>query len=205
MRQLPTTGVTDFGGAPMTSVLKSIQQPELTYQTNVSGTHRVLEGARAAGVHALVFASTNAVTGPMEDPTITERARLHPLTPYGATKAAAEMLLSAYTNCYGISGAALRFSNVYGPGMEATDSFIPRLMRAARGGEGVQRHDPGGEPRGDERQRQHRKQRAVFVAEQSRFERRWPGGRRRRQQRCAVSGAQRPVVGDERRAKLVVR
>ena len=63
---------------------------------------------------------------------------LRPLTPYGATKAAAEMLLGSYANCYGITGAALRFSNVYGPGMGEKDSFIPRLMRAARDGEGVQ-------------------------------------------------------------------
>jgi UDP-glucose 4-epimerase len=48
--------------AAVTSVLKSIQQPELTYQTNVAGTHRVLEGAREAGVKAFVLASTNAVT-----------------------------------------------------------------------------------------------------------------------------------------------
>jgi len=48
------------------------------------------------------------------------------------------MLLGSYANCYGITGAALRFSNVYGPGMGEKDSFIPRLMRAARDGEGVQ-------------------------------------------------------------------
>jgi UDP-glucose 4-epimerase len=47
------------------------------------------------------------------------------------------MLLGSYANCYGITGAALRFSNVYGPGMGEKDSFIPRLMRAARDGEGV--------------------------------------------------------------------
>ncbi len=39
-------------------MLKSVEQPELTYRTNVLGTHRLLEGARAAGVTALAFAST---------------------------------------------------------------------------------------------------------------------------------------------------
>jgi UDP-glucose 4-epimerase len=67
-----------------------------------------------------------------------ERVPLRPLTPYGATKAAAEMILGAYSSCYDINCTALRFSNVYGPGMEAKDSFIPRLMRAARDGSGVQ-------------------------------------------------------------------
>lgn len=119
--------------AAVTSVLKSIEEPERTYQTNVAGTHRLLEGARAAGVKALVFASTGgAITGPMEEPKITERALLRPLTPYGATKAAAEMLMSAYTSVFGVRCTYLRFANVYGPGMQAKDSIVARLMRCIR-------------------------------------------------------------------------
>jgi UDP-glucose 4-epimerase len=119
--------------AAVTSVLKSMEQPELTFQTNVVGTHRLLEGARAAGVKALVFASTGgAITGPMEEPKITERALLRPLTPYGATKAAAEMLMSAYTSVFGVRCTFLRFANVYGPGMQAKDSIVARLMRCIR-------------------------------------------------------------------------
>jgi UDP-glucose 4-epimerase len=116
--------------AAVTSVLRSIEQPEKTYQTNVHGTHRVLEAAREAGVGSLAFASTNAVTGPMEEPAITEGARLRPLTPYGATKAAGEMLMSAYTEVYGVRCTALRLTNVYGLGMYAKDSIVARLMRA---------------------------------------------------------------------------
>jgi UDP-glucose 4-epimerase len=118
--------------AAVTSVLKSVEHPELSYRTNVLGTHRVLEGARAAGVRSLVFASTNAVTGPIAAPAITEQATLRPLTPYGATKAAGEMLMSAYTASYGVRCTALRLTNVYGPGMQAKDSVIARLMRAVR-------------------------------------------------------------------------
>ena len=116
----------------MTSVLRSVEQPELTYRTNVAATHALLEAARAAGVGSLVFASTNAVTGPMDEPAITEAAVLRPLTPYGATKAAGEMLMSAYTASYGVRCACLRFTNVYGPGMQAKDSIVARLMRAIR-------------------------------------------------------------------------
>jgi UDP-glucose 4-epimerase len=120
--------------AAVTSVLRSIEQPEKTYQTNVHGTHRVLEAAREAGVGSLAFASTNAVTGPMEEPAIHERARLRPLTPYGATKAAGEMLMSAYTAVYGVRCTALRLTNVYGLGMYAKDSIVARLMRAIQTG-----------------------------------------------------------------------
>jgi UDP-glucose 4-epimerase len=118
--------------AAVTSVLRSVEQPELTYRTNVEGTHRLLEAARAAGVHSLAFASTNAVTGLTDVPAITESLPLAPLTPYGATKAAGEMLMSAYTAVYGVRCAVLRLTNVYGPGMQAKDSIVARLMRAIR-------------------------------------------------------------------------
>ncbi len=126
--------------AAVTSVLASVQDPVSTHLLNVDATARLLETARENEVRTFLFASTNAVVGAGSGPgeVITERTVLRPLTPYGATKAAAEMLIGSYANCYGITGAALRFSNVYGPGMAEKDSFIPRLMRAARDGEGVQ-------------------------------------------------------------------
>jgi UDP-glucose 4-epimerase len=124
--------------AAFTYVLASINDPVSTYRINVDATARLLELARENEVGTFLLASTNAVTGNVGGATITEQTVLRPLTPYGATKAAGEMLLGSYANCYGITGAALRFSNVYGPGMTEKDSFVPRLMRAARDGEGVQ-------------------------------------------------------------------
>jgi UDP-glucose 4-epimerase len=118
--------------AAVTSVLRSLEHPEPTYRTNVAGTAALLEAAREGGVAALAFASTNAVTGPMRAPAIVESATLEPLTPYGATKAAAEMLMSAYTASYGVRCTSLRLTNVYGPGMQAKDSIVARLMRAIR-------------------------------------------------------------------------
>jgi UDP-glucose 4-epimerase len=133
----PGTGVIVHLAA-VTSVLRSIEDPVATYQTNVDATATLLELARTRGVGTFLLASTNAVVGDVGSDVITERAPLRPLTPYGATKAAAEMLLSCYSAVYGIAGCALRFSNVYGPGMQHKDSFVPRLMRAARDGRGVQ-------------------------------------------------------------------
>lgn len=129
--------------AAVTSVLRSVEDPAATYELNVAATARLLERCRQAGVPSFILASTNAVTGDVGRSVITERVPLRPLTPYGATKAAAEMLLSAYAGSYGMSCASLRFSNVYGPGMEAKDSFVPRLMRAAAAGRGVQVYGDG--------------------------------------------------------------
>jgi UDP-glucose 4-epimerase len=118
--------------AAETSVLKSLEHPELIQRTNVTATAALLEAARVAGVKTLVFTSTNAVVGPMEGPAISESSRLRPMTPYGATKAAGEMLMSAYTQTLGLRCACLRLTNAYGPGMQAKDSIVARLMRAIR-------------------------------------------------------------------------
>jgi len=118
--------------AAVTSVLRSLEHPELTFRTNVVGTNAVLAAGRAAGVTSLAFASTNAVTGPMRAAKISEAATLQPLTPYGSTKAAGEMLMAAYTASYGLRCVCIRLTNVYGPGMQAKDSIVARLMRAIR-------------------------------------------------------------------------
>ena len=124
--------------AAVTRVLLSIEDPAGTHALNVTATAGLLEQARLKEIGSFVLASTNAVTGDVGSATINEQIALRPLTPYGATKAAGEMLLGSYAACYGMTGCALRFSNVYGPGMAEKDSFVPRLMRAARDGRGVQ-------------------------------------------------------------------
>lgn len=133
--------------AAATSVLRSVADPAGVYRTNVEVTADLLELCRAHGVPRMVFASTNAVTGDVGGTPISERMPLRPLTPYGATKAAAEMLLSAYTGVYGMRTCAVRFANVYGPGMRHKDSFVPRLMRAAATGGGVQVYGDGAQLR----------------------------------------------------------
>ena len=133
--------------AAITSVLRSAEQPQETFDTNVALTQGLLELARSRGVPRFVLASTNAVVGNVGTSTITEGTPLRPLTPYGATKAACEMLLSGYAGAYGMATCALRFTNIYGPGMAAKDSFVPRLMRAALAGGGVQVYGDGKQAR----------------------------------------------------------
>ena len=133
--------------AAITSVLRSAEQPQETYTHNVEMTQGLLELARQRGVQPFLLASTNAVVGNVGTSTITEASPLRPLTPYGATKAACEMLLSGYAGAYGMVTCALRFTNIYGPGMAAKDSFVPRLMRAALAGGGVQVYGDGTQAR----------------------------------------------------------
>lgn len=133
--------------AAVTSVLLSKEDPVGTYEENVAVTQGLLELARTRPVARFVFASTNAVVGNVGTRTITTDLAIRPLTPYGATKAACEMLMSGYAGSYGLSTCALRFTNVYGPGMSHKDSFVPRLMRAALSGGGVEIYGDGSQRR----------------------------------------------------------
>jgi UDP-glucose 4-epimerase len=136
-----TTGIVHL--AAVTSVLGSLRDPAGVHEVNVEATAGLLELARQREVPRFVMSSTNAVVGDVGAATIHEGLPPRPLTPYGATKAAAEMLLSGYAGGYGLACCALRLTNVYGPGMAHKDSLVPRLMRAARAGTTVQVYGDG--------------------------------------------------------------
>jgi UDP-glucose 4-epimerase len=122
-----------FHLAARTSVLESISDPHDVFRSNLVGFENALEFCRLNSIERVAFASTNAVVGSGTTDTITEVAPLAPLTPYGATKAAGEMLGSAYASSYGIAVGSIRLTNVYGPAMWHKDSIVPRLFRHAVG------------------------------------------------------------------------
>ncbi len=128
--------------AAITSVLLSAKDPHAVFETNVGATELILERCRVLGVERLVFASTNAVAGVVSG-TIDETVLPRPLTPYGATKAAAEMLFSAYAASYQMRTVALRFTNIYGEGMQSKDSVVARLMRCALSGSPISVYGDG--------------------------------------------------------------
>jgi UDP-glucose 4-epimerase len=94
---------------------RSVDEPALDARLNVVGTAAVLEAARRAGTRRVILASTAAVYGKPELLPTPEPGPLQPLTPYGASKAAAESYLDLYGRLYGLSTLALRMANVYGP------------------------------------------------------------------------------------------
>ena len=83
----PGTG-TIFHLAAVTSVLRSLEDPVGTYQTNVHATATLLELARTRGVGSFILASTNAVVGDVGRNTITERASLRRKGSAGAAEPA---------------------------------------------------------------------------------------------------------------------
>jgi nucleoside-diphosphate-sugar epimerase len=100
--------------------------------TNVAGTLRVAEAARAAGARRFVFVSSiKAVAEGSSDHPISELDRPAPSDPYGISKLEAERALSEYGRASGLEIAIVRPPLVYGPGVRA--NFL-QLMRAIANG-----------------------------------------------------------------------
>lgn len=134
--------------AGVKSVLRSVEDPHGVFLDNVAVTEALLERNRATAGAPVVFASTNALCGDVGDRLIDESVVPRPLTPYGASKAACEALLSAYAGSYGIRSVALRITNVYGPGMDERDGgIVAAVLRAARRDEPLVVHGDGGQRR----------------------------------------------------------
>ena len=103
-----------FHFAAQSSVPKSTEDPARDFEINVRGTLNVLEGARKAGVEAVIFASSSTVYGDAALPTPEDHPLL-PISNYGASKAAAEGYCSSYCALYGLKTASLRYYNIFGP------------------------------------------------------------------------------------------
>ncbi|ACX53048.1 NAD-dependent epimerase/dehydratase [Ammonifex degensii KC4] len=94
----------------------SLVRPVADAEANVLGTIRLLEASVKAGVQRIVYTSSAAVYGdPLYLP-VDEKHPICPLSPYGASKYAAEVYLFTYRRLYGIVPVVLRLANVYGPG-----------------------------------------------------------------------------------------
>ena len=97
-------------------VRQSIEDPGAYFQTNVMGTLNLLELCKERGIRKLVQASTSSVYGDSEKQPFTEDADSdRPLSPYAASKKAAEVLCHSYHHLHGTSITVLRFFTVYGP------------------------------------------------------------------------------------------
>jgi nucleoside-diphosphate-sugar epimerase len=123
--------------AAMVSVVQSVEEPLRAQAVNATGTLNVLEAARAAGVRRVVQASSCAVYGEPERLPVDETTPPCPLSPYAATKLAAEQAGQLYTRLYGLETVALRFFNVYGPRQDPTSPYaaaVPRFIAALRAG-----------------------------------------------------------------------
>lgn len=120
------------------SVPRSLADPVATHEVNVAGTMRVLEAARRAEGCHVVMASSSSVYGANEEMPKSERLAPRPMSPYAASKLAAESMALAYQHSYGLPVLAFRFFNVFGPLQPAGHVYaavVPSFVLAALTGQ----------------------------------------------------------------------
>jgi UDP-glucuronate 4-epimerase len=102
--------------AAQVGVRYSVVNPHAYIDSNLTGFANVLEGCRHSGVRHLVFASSSSVYGANTQMPFSEHQDTsHPVSLYGATKKANELMAHAYARLYGLPCTGLRFFTVYGP------------------------------------------------------------------------------------------
>ncbi|MEA2308201.1 MAG: dTDP-glucose 4,6-dehydratase, partial [Thermoleophilaceae bacterium] len=103
---------------------RSIADQDAFARTHVIGTSVLLDAVREHGVGRYVQVSTDEVYGSIAAGSFTEESPLNPSSPYSATKAAGDLLVSAYVHTHGISASICRGSNNYGP-RQYPEKLIP--------------------------------------------------------------------------------
>lgn len=98
------------------SVPESIANPEITNQTNVTGSLNVLRACVAKNIRNIIATSSAAVYGDCKDLPISENSSTIPTSPYGASKLAMENYMQAFANSFDLNCISLRIFNVYGKG-----------------------------------------------------------------------------------------
>jgi UDP-glucose 4-epimerase len=104
-----------FHYAANPEVQVSTTNPEIHFNENVVATFNLLEAMRKNDIKELVFASSSSVYGEPENIPVSEEAPINPVSVYGASKAACENLIHAYSRLYDIRATVLRYANVVGP------------------------------------------------------------------------------------------
>lgn len=132
--------------AALAYVGESVEVPALYYDNNVSGSLRLLDAMRDAGLARLVFSSTCATYGePIESP-LRESHPQQPVNPYGRTKLVVEQALSDYARAYAMQSISLRYFNAAGcdpagrvgerhdPETHLVPLVLEQALRVRRGG-----------------------------------------------------------------------
>jgi UDP-glucose 4-epimerase len=131
------------------SVPRSLKNPIATHDVNATGTLNVLEAARVNGAH-VIFSSSSSVYGRNGKLPKDESMWLSPLTPYAASKLAAEGYVQAYSAAYDVPVTLLRFFNVFGPKQRPDHEYaavLPKWIWKAMNNEAIDVYGDGSQTR----------------------------------------------------------
>ncbi len=134
--------------AARAGVRGSVAEPRAYFEANTLGCLNLLEICKDLDIKRFVLASTSSVYGAgVEGPVREDAQSGRPLSPYAASKKAAEALLYSYHHLYGIDAAVLRYFTVYGPAGRPDMSIFRFIKGIAEGeqitvyGDGTQQRD----------------------------------------------------------------
>lgn len=123
--------------AARAGVRPSLEDPLAYEEANVRGTYSLLEAARRHRVNRFVFGSSSSVYGVNSKVPFSEDDSIaQPISPYSATKIAAEAACHAYSHLYGVRVVCLRFFTVYGP-RQRPDLAIHKFARLIDAGKPI--------------------------------------------------------------------
>ena len=131
------------------SVPRSLKNPIATHDVNATGTLNVLEAARTNGAQ-VIFSSSSSVYGRNGQLPKDESMWLSPLTPYAASKLAAEGYVQAYGAAYEVPVTLLRFFNVFGPKQRPDHEYaavLPKWIWKAMNNEAIDVYGDGSQTR----------------------------------------------------------
>jgi len=133
-----------FHFAAKISVAESVEKPDFYFENNVVGSKNLLDAMKKIGCMRIVFSSTAAVYGKVEDPLrshhpIPEETPLVPVNPYGKTKLMMEKAIEAAYSEWGLQSVIFRYFNAAGASTsgrlgechEPETHLVPLLIRAA--------------------------------------------------------------------------
>jgi UDP-glucuronate 4-epimerase len=133
--------------AARAGVRPSIKEPAAYARTNAEGTVVLLEAARRAEVERFVFGSSSSVYGAVNEVPFSEDQPVdRPISPYAASKVAAEGFCYAYHQLYGMPIVCLRFFTVYGP-RQRPDLAINKFVRLMLAGQAIPQYGDGSSSR----------------------------------------------------------
>jgi UDP-glucose 4-epimerase len=115
--------------AARVSVAESVLYPVEYNAVNVGGTVSLMTAVRDAGVKRVILASSGAAYGRQEQQPVREDVRMHPDSPYAASKLASEYYLHSIGELWKIETVVLRIFNAYGPRQPLPPSHAPVIPR----------------------------------------------------------------------------
>lgn len=119
--------------AALGSVPRSIEDPILSNENNVTGFLNMLVASRDAPVRRFVYAASSSTYGDHPDLPKVESVIGNPLSPYAVTKYVNELYADVFARCYGAKSIGLRYFNIFGPRQDPNGAYaavIPQWVAA---------------------------------------------------------------------------